>query len=361
MSGQQTEINRLQDASHPPPPPLGRAGTDEPTSRVLLIEPTIRPVGVALLRETVEVCFAPDGREETLVEHLSSGAFAGIVTRAEKITRRVIEKARNLRAIGQAGVGVDHIDVAAASEHGILVLNAPTGNAISVAEHAVMLTLALLRHVAEADQAVRRGDFKHRERRFPVELNGKTAFIVGFGRSGRETARRLRFGFNMRVLVWDRGHSAGKIIAEGAEPVSLEDGFAEADVVSLHIPHLLETTGLVSGGLLGRMKKGSYLINTARGAIIDKAALLETLREGRIGGAGLDVFEPEPPAADDPLLKLPNVILTPHIAGDTTEAKDRGAQLIAVQMIAALSGSLPEHIVNRDAVARWLPQHISLA
>jgi glutamate 5-kinase len=359
MSSQETEMNRQREA--PYLPPRAAARTNEPTRRVLLIEPTIRPVGVALLREAVEVGFAPDGHEETLIEHLSSGAFAGVITRAEKITSRVIEKARNLRAIGQAGVGVDHIDVAAASEHGILVLNAPTGNAISVAEHAVMLTLALFRHVAEADQAVRQGDFKHRERRYPVELNGKTAFIVGFGRSGRETARRLRFGFNVRVLVWDRGHSAAKIIAEGAEPVSLEKGFAEADVVSLHIPHLPETTRLVSRDLLRRMKRTAYLINTARGAIIDKAALLETLREGRIAGAGLDVFEPEPPAPDDPLLRLPNVIFSPHIAGDTTEAKDRGAQLIAAQMLTALSGNLPEHIVNRDAIARWVPQHISLA
>ena len=319
--------------------------------RVLLIEPTIRPVGVRLLQDAVDVGFAPNGREETLIEHLSSGSFSAVITRVEKMTRPVIEAARNLKVIGQHGVGVDNIDVSAASENGILVLNAPTANSISVAEHTVMLILALCRHAIEADRAVRRGDFQHRERHIPVELNGKTAFVIGFGRSGRETARRLRLGFNMRVLVLDRGHSTGKIIAEGAEPVSLEEGFSEADIVTLHVPHVAATTHLVSRELLNRMKQGAYLINTARGAVVDQAALAEVLMDGRLAGAGLDVFDPEPPAPDTPLMQLPNVIVSPHIAGETVEAKDRCSRLIASQVLAAVRGQLPEHIVNQDVLA----------
>jgi D-3-phosphoglycerate dehydrogenase len=322
--------------------------------RVLLIEPTIRPVGVELLKNSIDVGFAPDSREETLIEYLGSGAFSAVITRVEKMTRRVIEAAQNLKIIGQNGTGVDNIDLKAASECGILVLNEPTSRAVSVAEHTVMLILALCRNAVEADRAVRRGDFQYRERHIPLELNGKTAFVLGFGRCGRETTRRLRLGFNMRVLVWNRGHGFAKIIAEGAEPASLEEGFSEADVVTLHMPHLPATTHLVSRERLARMKPNAYLVNTARGPVIDQPALIEALREGRLAGAGLDVFDPEPPSADDPLMQLPNVILSPHLAGDTVEAKDRCSSLIASQVLAAMRGELPEHVVNRDAIAAWL-------
>ena len=322
--------------------------------RVLLIEPTIRPLGVEMLQAEAEVAFAPDGREETLIEHLSTGRHDAVITRVEKITRRVLEAAVGLRVVGQHGVGVDNIDVAAASEHGVLVLNAPTANAVSVAEHAVLLILALSRHLVEADKAVRAGDFQHRDRHLPIELNGKSVFVVGFGRAGRETARRLRLALNMRVLAFDPALPDDVIRGEGAEPASLHEGFAAADVVSLHLPHLPTTTGLVSAELLAAMKPSAYLVNTARGPVVDQAALVAALESGGIAGAGLDVFDPEPPCPDDPLLKLPNVIVSPHFAGDTADAKDRCSQLIVRQVLTALAGGLPEHIVNRTLVAERL-------
>lgn len=323
-------------------------------TRILLIEPTIRPVGVQLLQQEAEVGFASDGREETLIEHLSTGAYSAVITRVERITRRVLDAARNLKVIGQHGVGVDNIDLQAATESGIMVLNAPTANAVSVAEHSVMLILALCRGAVEADRAVRRGDFAYRERHIPLELNGKTAFVVGFGRSGRETARRLRLGFNMRLLAFDPGVSDLDVLAEGAEPVPLEEGFAAADVVTLHVPHLPATTHLVSRALLGLMKPSAYLVNTARGPVVDQAALVDVLEGGCIAGAGLDVFDPEPPAADSALLALKNVIVSPHLAGDTVEAKDRCSRLIAGQVLTAIGGGLPEHVVNRELVSRRL-------
>ncbi len=323
-------------------------------SKVLLIEPTIRPPGVRLLRDAVEVGFAPDGREETLIRHLATGEFSAVITRAEKMTRSVIEAARNLKVIGQQGVGVDNIDLNAATQSGVMVLNAPTANTVSVAEHTVMLILALFRRTIEADQAVRRGDYKERDQYLPSELNGKTVFVVGFGRSGRETARRLRLGFNMRVLVYQRGPSAEKILAEGAEPVPLEEGFANADVVTLHIPHVPATTHFVSKALLNLMKPTAYLINTARGPVVDKAAVVDALKNGHIAGAGFDVFDPEPPAKDDPLTQLPNVIVSPHLAGDAIEARDRLSELIASQVLSAIGGNLPEHIVNREVVTARL-------
>ncbi|GAB5468437.1 MAG: hypothetical protein Kilf2KO_14670 [Rhodospirillales bacterium] len=319
--------------------------------RVLLIEPTIRPVGVELLQNQAEVGFAPDGREATLIDRLSSGDFDAVVTRVERMTRPVIEAARGLKVIGQHGVGVDNIDVAAASERGILVLNAPTANAVSVAEHAVMLVLALCRQVIAADRAVRSGDFPYRDRHIPVELNGKTLFVAGFGRAGRETARRFRLGFNMRVLAFDPGVAASEIRAEGAEPASLEEGFANADAITLHMPLIPATRRMVSAALIARMKPTAYLVNTARGGVVDQTALVDALKAGRIAGAGLDVFDPEPPGTDDPILALPNLIASPHFAGDTLEAKDRCSKLIAGQVLTALSGGLPDHIVNREVIA----------
>lgn len=327
--------------------------------KVLLIQPTIQPCGVDLLASGAEIVIAPDGQEDTLVYFLRSGEIRGMVTRVEKITRRIIESAPGLQVIGQHGVGVDNIDVKVATDAGVLVVNAPASNFMSVAEHAVMLMLALSRRITESDGAVRRGDFRFRERFYPIELNGKTVFAVGLGRIGSEVARKCRLAFNMEVLAYDPYLSTSEIAALGARAVLWEEGFRSADFVSVHLPLTAETRNCIGERELSLMKPQAFLVNVSRGGAIDQKALVQTLKESKIQGAGLDVFEPEPPPAGDPLLQLSNVIVTPHFAGDTYEAKQRCSRTIATEVLSVLRGALPRFLVNPavfenpEAFARW--------
>lgn len=319
--------------------------------KVLLIHPTIQPCGVDLLKLETEIVLATDGKEETLISHLSVGEIGGIIVRAEKITRRIIEASKNLEVIGQHGVGVDNIDVAAATQKGILVVNAATSNYVSTAEHAVMLILALARKVLDSDKAVREGDFLFRERFYPMQINGKVLFILGLGRIGSELARKCRLAFNMEVLAYDPYVSDFEMAGLGVKRVNLETGFREADFVSIHMSLTPETQYLITEKEISLMKSTAILVNVSRGGVIKQKELIKALADKRIAAAGMDVFDPEPPMMNDPLLKLSNVILSPHFAGDTYEAKQNCSQSISKDVLSVLKGQRPRFVVNPEVLA----------
>jgi D-3-phosphoglycerate dehydrogenase len=271
-----------------------------------------------------------------------------VITRVEKITRSVIENARGLQVIGQHGVGVENIDVKAATDKGILVINVPTVNFVSVAEHVIMLMLALSRKIAESDAAVRKGDFLFRERFFPIEMNGKILFAVGLGRIGSEVSKKCRIGFNMRCLAYDPYISETEMKANGVEKTTLESGLSMADYISIHLPLTNETKQLIGEKEISLIKPTAFLINVSRGGVINQAALVHALKKSQINGAGLDVFEPEPPSIDDPVLGLPNVILSPHFAGDTYEAKQRCSATLANEVVRVLNCNFPKFPVNPE-------------
>jgi D-3-phosphoglycerate dehydrogenase len=329
-------------------------------TKVLLIEPTIQMIGVDTLTSEVEVVMAPDGEEDTLISYLTKEKISAVITRIESITQRVIEQATYLKVIGQHGVGVDNIDVNAATQNGILVVNAPTSNHISTAEHAVMMILALSRRLPDSDKSVRNGDFQFRERFFPTEINGKVLFVVGLGRIGAEVAKKCRLAFNMEVIAYDPNISEIQMAGMGVKKVTLDAGLKAADFVCIHAPLSKNTQHMISERELSLMKTDSFLINLARGGIIKQDALVKALEAKQIKGAGLDVFDPEPPPSGDQILSLPNVILTPHFAGDTYEAKQRCSESIAREVLTVLNGRLPVNIVNPNVFSnpnffkRWL-------
>jgi len=327
--------------------------------KVLLINPTIQPCGVNILSSGAEIVMAPDGKEDTLISYLSAGNISAVVARVERITRRIIENAPGLEVIGQHGVGVDNIDVKAATDQGVLLVNAPASNFMSVAEHAVMMMLGLARRVIESDSAVRKDDFQFRERFYPGEINGKKLFALGLGRIGTEVAKKCRLAFNMKVLAYDPYVSELEMLSMGVKKVDLDEGLKEADVVSIHLPLTDKTRQIIAEREIALLKPHTFLINVSRGGVVKQDDLVRALKEGRIRGAGLDVFDPEPPKPGDPILELPNVILSPHFAGDTYEAKQRVSTSLANDILTVLKGNLPRFLVNPEVfkskkiLAKW--------
>ncbi len=319
---------------------------------VLLFHPTIMPAGVEALKAEADVTIAPDGTEATLIQYLSSGRYQGTVVRTEHLTRRVLVASKDLRVVGQHGVGLDNIDVEAASSQGIVVVHAPLSNYVSVAEHVVLLMLALSRRLILLDGMVRRGDFLKRDTMFPTEIHGKTMLVIGMGRIGRAIADRC-YGLGMKVIGYDPFIEPPKEHAGRVEwATDLKEGLARADCVSVNVPLTPSTRGLINAETLGRMKATSWLINTSRGGVIDMQALLAALKAKRIAGAGLDVFDPEPPPAASPLFGLDNVILTPHLAGDTVEARNRCSLTVAAEVLTVLKGQHPRFLANPEVLAR---------
>ena len=317
---------------------------------ILLIEPTIQPVGVAILQRSCEVFMAPDDREETLIPLIQAHQIEGVITRVEKISRRVIASCPSLRVIEQHGVGMDKIDIAAATEHGVKVLNVPDGNYTSVAEHIILSVLTLSRNLLLADQAVCAGNWRYRETNIPHEVAGKNLFLVGLGIIGKDAAKKA-LAFQMRVTAFDPYISREEMAALGVEKIdTLEDGLREADFLSLQVHLTPETKGLISREHFAQMKKTLCFINISRGAVVDQRALYDALKTGQIASASLDVFDPEPPEEDEPLFTLPNVILTPHVAGDTYGAKQRISKTAAEMMIRALDGEATYNWQNRAAM-----------
>ena len=306
--------------------------------RVLVREP-IAEGGVDLLRAHFDVDV---DRDSDLAEII--GRYDGIVIRsATKLTKELIERGEQLKVIGRAGVGVDNVDVEAATRRGIVVANAPESTVISAAEHTVGLLLALSRHIPQAHAALAQGRWE-RSRYGGIELSGKTLGVLGFGRIGQQVARRA-LGLEMRVVGYDPFVSKERFRELGVERAeTIDDLYAVADFVTLHLPLTDETRHSIGAEAFAKMRDGVRIVNAARGDLVDEDALVEALRSGKVAAAALDVFSTEPYSG--PLLQLENVVATPHLAASTEEAQDRAGLIVAEQVVAALEGGLVTNAVN---------------
>src|SRR5271154_1403357 len=276
-------------------------------------------------------------------------ADALIVRSATKVTAELLDKAPRLRAVGRAGVGVDNIDLDAATTRGVLVMSTPGGNAISVAEHTLALLLALARQVPRLDKAMHEGKWE-KSSAAGTEVRGKTLGLIGLGRIGSEVAIRAD-AFDMRVLGYDPYISEAAAREVQVELVPLDKLLAESDFISLHTALSPATQNLINAETLAKMKKGARIINAARGELIDEAALAVALKSGQLAGAALDVFVQEPPPKASPLLAMPNVIATPHVAGSTVEAQEEVGTQVAVQIKDYLAEGLIRNAVNLPALS----------
>ena len=308
----------------------------------VLVTDSVANDGLLLLRERVPVDERIGLDEEGLVAII--GEYDALVVRSStKVTRRVIEAGCRLQVIGRAGVGVDNIDVEAATERGILVVNAPDGNSVAAAEHTIAMMMALARHIPQADASVRAHKWE-RKQFVGIEVTGKALGVVGMGRIGREVARRAR-GLGMRVLACDPYVSTEQAERLGVEMCDLDDLLAGADFITVHTPLTPATRGLIGERELGMVKPTARLINCARGGVVDEAALQEALATGRLAGAALDVFVSEPPF-DSSLLQSPQLIVTPHLGASTREAQVAVAVDVARQILDVLAGRPAMHPVN---------------
>jgi D-3-phosphoglycerate dehydrogenase len=313
----------------------------------VLVKEKIGDSGVELLREHFDVDLGIDWDDAELAERI--GGYEGILIRsATKMTAELIEKAERLQVIGRAGVGVDNVDVQAATKRGIVVANAPQSNVVTAAEHTMALLLALARNVPQAHESLLQGKWD-RSKYSGVELYEKTLGILGFGRIGQLVAHRAR-GFGMRVLAFDPFVSAERYrelsVEKAADP---EEIYAQADFITIHLPKTPETEGFLGAEAFAKMRDGVRVLNVARGGLIDEAALKDALDSGKLGGAALDVF-PSEPMTESPLFGLPNVVVTPHLGASTAEATDRAGYQSAEQVVAALTGGVVSTAVNIPSI-----------
>ena len=271
--------------------------------------------------------------------------YDALIVRSQvQVDGAAIAAAARLKVVGRAGVGVDNIELGAATAAGIAVVNAPTANTIAAAEHTLALILALARHVAAADASVRRAEWRRADF-MGAEIMGRTLGIVGLGRVGLAVANRAR-AFEMTLLGSDPLVSADAAAARGVRLVELDELLPAADVVTLHLPLAAATRGLLDAERLARMKPGALLVNVARGGIVDEAALAKALASGRLGGAAIDVFEHEP-VRDSPLLSAPNTVLTPHLGASTAEAQAKASLEVVEGVLDVLAGRPATYQVNR--------------
>lgn len=323
------------------------------TLRVLVAE-SIAPEGVEALRARHAVDVRPGLSAEALRGIV--GDYDALIVRSQVVAdAALIAAGAKLQVIGRAGVGVDNVDLDAATRAGITVVNAPTGNTIAAAEHTIALLLALARHVAAGDASIRRGEWT----RGPlqgVQLRGRTLGIIGLGKIGMAVAERAR-GLGMTLLGSDPFVTAEQAALRGVEIVTLEQLLERADAVTVHVPLSRSTTALLDAKALARMKPGAFVLNVARGGIVDEAALADALRAGRLAGAAIDVFEAEPPTGS-PLLDAPNTVLTPHLGASTAEAQVAVAEEIAEQVIDVLDGRPARYAVNAPLLSAEAEQKI---
>ena len=310
--------------------------------KVLVPEKLAEP-GIELLGREFDVDVILDLTPEDLLERI--GLYDGLIVRsATQVTSEVIGRAEKLKAIGRAGIGVDNIDIEAATKRGIIVANAPESNTVAAAEHTLGLMLAAARRIPAADSSLRGGEWK-RSAFKGVEVSEKTLGLVGLGHVGAIVARGA-LGMGMRVLAYDPYVSEDRMRSMNVERAgSTDEVFERSDFVSLHVPRTPQTVGMVNEDTLGKMKPTAYLINVARGGIVDETALYNALKEGAIAGAALDVFAEEP-TTDSPIFALPNVVVTPHLGASTAEAQDRAGITAAEQVATALRGAVPMHAIN---------------
>ena len=299
--------------------------------------------GMERLRAVAEVVIHSTraASEDELLDRLRGAHVVYNIRAYTRFTEDLLAKLPELQMISVMGTGVDNVDLAAAARRGIVVSNAPGANARSVAEHTFALLLAVARHVARGDREVRQGEWRHHE---TPELEGKTLGVLGLGAIGSRVAR-MGDGFGMRVLAWTRTPDPERAAACGATLVDRETLLRESDVVAVCLASKPETRHLIDASALALMKPTALLVNAARGALVDETALVAALREGRLHGAGLDVFEQEPLPPDSPLRELENVVLTPHAGWVSREARDRLVEVPVENILAFLQGQ-PQNVVN---------------
>jgi D-3-phosphoglycerate dehydrogenase / 2-oxoglutarate reductase len=304
----------------------------------VLVRETIADAGLELLRAKFDV----DVDLESPLEEILGDYDALVVRSATKVTAAVIASGTRLKVIGRAGVGVDNVDVDAATRRGIVVANAPESNIVSAAEHTIGLLVALARNIPQAHAALIAGRWE-RSKWGGVELADKVLGVLGFGRIGRQVARRA-LGLQMKVLAYDPFVSVERFRELGVESASFAEVLARSDFLTVHLPLTDETRGAIDAATIGKMRDGVRIVNAARGELVDEGALVAALESGKVAGAAIDVFTHEPYSG--PLLKAPNVVVTPHLAASTEEAQDRAGVIVAEQVAAALDGGLVTNAVN---------------
>lgn len=312
---------------------------------VYILDP-IHPVGADRLAAAYDVITPEQGTADPRIEDTSF-----IVIRTTELPEALIARMPRLKAIVKHGAGVDNIPIPFATGRGVQVCNTPGGNnSTAVAEGAVTLMLAVLRRVREMDAVVRENRWDERWKTRLSDLTEARVGLIGFGRIARYTAKICGAGFGAEIAAYDPILEPDDVRAAGAEPMELDDLLAWADVVSIHVPLTDETKGLIGAAQLARMHRQAVIVNTSRGGIIDEEALAEALKAGTIGGAGIDVFEFEPPQADNPLFALPNIVLSPHVAG-VTEASMKGMALACADVVdTILAGGRPATLLNPEVL-----------
>jgi D-3-phosphoglycerate dehydrogenase len=309
---------------------------------VVLIAEELSPATVEALGPDFEIRHC-DGSDRAQLLEAITDADAVLVRSATKVDEEALGAAKRLKVVARAGVGLDNVDVRAATQNGVLVVNAPTSNIVSAAELAVALMLAAARHISPAHAALTRGEWK-RSKYTGIELYEKTVGIVGLGRIGVLVAQRLS-AFGMDVIAYDPYVQAGRAAQMGVRMVSLEELMTESDFISVHLPKTPETVGLIGADEFAIARPGLVLVNAARGGIVEEKALYDALKTGRIAAAGLDVFTQEP-CTDSPLFELENVVATPHLGASTDEAQEKAGVAVARSVRLALSGELVPDAVN---------------
>jgi D-3-phosphoglycerate dehydrogenase len=318
----------------------------------VVVAPRIHQKGLDLLEARADVRYrvVEDVSEASLAHALADAD--GAVVRAIPLGRSILEKASRLKVLSRHGVGYNNVDVAYLTERRIPLALTVDANALSVAEHTMFFLLTLAKGGVAYDKAVRAGKFAIRESLVSQDISGKTLLVIGFGRIGRLVAERARL-FGMNVLVYDPVVKPALMSESGCTPVAkLDDALPLADFLTVHVPLVEQTANLIGAAEIARMRKGAFIINTARGGIVDETALIEALTAGRLAGAGLDVFETEPPAAGNPLLALDNVILSPHSASLTREGAERMAIASVANVLAGLAGTLDPGTVANPQVLK---------
>jgi D-3-phosphoglycerate dehydrogenase len=320
------------------------------TAPKVLISDALSPAAVQIFKDRgIEVDFQPNlGKDKEKLAELI-GNYDGLAIRsATKVSAKILEKAKNLKVIGRAGIGVDNVDIPAATARGIIVMNTPFGNSITTAEHAISLMLALARQIPEADSSTRAGKWE-KNKFMGVEIFSKTLGIIGCGNIGSIVADRA-IGLRMKVIAYDPFLSEERAKDIGVEKVDLDTLFKRADFITLHTPLTEKTKNIIDAASLKKMKKGVRIINCARGGLVDEAAIAEALKSGQVAGAAFDVFVTEP-ATESPLFGLPNVVCTPHLGAATSEAQENVALQVAEQMSDYLLRGAISNAVNFPSIS----------
>ncbi len=315
----------------------------------VLVSDKLSETAVQIFRDNgIDVDFEPALGKDKDALLARIGDYDGLAIRsATKVTEKILEAAKNLKVVGRAGIGVDNVDLAAASRKGVIVMNTPFGNSITTAEHAIAMMFAVARQIPEANASTHAGKWE-KSKFMGVELTNKTLGLIGCGNIGSIVADRA-IGLHMKVLAYDPFLSDERAAKLGVRKVELDELYAHADFITLHIPKTEKTAGLISAEAIAKMKNGVRIINCARGGLVDEEALAAALKSGKVAGAGFDVFAVEP-ATDSPLFNLPNVVVTPHLGAATTEAQENVAIQVAEQISDFLLNGAVSNAINMPSI-----------